>query len=71
MHKLEIFYPYLKMHKRILGIIAFTLSHTCRYIKEGSIMSVMGVVQKNDSVLMIVHTSEPLSSGCQWPSKRK
>ncbi|KQJ84447.1 uncharacterized membrane protein At1g16860 [Brachypodium distachyon] len=36
------------------------------YIKEGSTVSVMGVVQKNDSVLMIVPPREPISSGCQW-----
>ncbi|XP_044967720.1 uncharacterized membrane protein At1g16860-like isoform X2 [Hordeum vulgare subsp. vulgare] len=36
------------------------------YIKEGSTVSVMGVVQKNESVLMIVPPSEPISSGCQW-----
>jgi hypothetical protein len=29
-------------------------------------VSVMGVVQKNDSVLMIVPPSEPFSTGCQW-----
>ncbi|KAM3369755.1 hypothetical protein ACQJBY_011436 [Aegilops geniculata] len=38
------------------------------YIKEGSTVSVMGVVQKNESVLMIVPPSEPISSGCQWGS---
>ena len=37
-----------------------------RYIKEGSTVSVMGVVQRNDNVLMIVPPSEPLSAGCQW-----
>lgn len=36
------------------------------YIKEGSTVSVMGVVQKNDSVLMIVPPSESVSTGCQW-----
>ncbi|CAM0902641.1 unnamed protein product [Alopecurus aequalis] len=36
------------------------------YIKEGSTVSVMGVVQKNDSVLMIVPPPEPFSTGCQW-----
>jgi hypothetical protein len=42
------------------------LSSTCRYIKEGSTVSVMGVVQRNDNVLMIVPPSEPISTGCQW-----
>ncbi|CAL0308594.1 unnamed protein product [Lupinus luteus] len=36
------------------------------YIKEGSTVSVMGVVQRNDNVLMIVPPAEPLSTGCQW-----
>lgn len=35
----------------------------CRYIKEGSRVCIMGVVQRNDSVLMIVHPSEPISTG--------
>ncbi|PKA57521.1 putative membrane protein [Apostasia shenzhenica] len=36
------------------------------YIKEGSTVSVMGVVQRNDNVLMIVPPSEPFSTGCRW-----
>ncbi|KAK6944591.1 hypothetical protein RJ641_025693 [Dillenia turbinata] len=36
------------------------------YIKEGSTVSVMGVVQRNDNVLMIVPPPEPFSMGCQW-----
>ncbi|XP_051152375.1 uncharacterized membrane protein At1g16860-like [Andrographis paniculata] len=36
------------------------------YIKEGSSVSVMGVVQRNESVLMIVPPPEPFSTGCQW-----
>ncbi|KAJ0968696.1 hypothetical protein J5N97_021573 [Dioscorea zingiberensis] len=36
------------------------------YIKEGSTVSVMGVVQRNENVLMIVPPSEPVSTGCQW-----
>ncbi|KAG0468898.1 hypothetical protein HPP92_018226 [Vanilla planifolia] len=36
------------------------------YIKEGSTVTVMGVVRKNDNVLMIVPPTEPLSTGCQW-----
>ena len=38
----------------------------CRYIKEGSTVSVIGVVQRNESVLMIVPTTEPLAAGWQW-----
>ncbi|CAE5957698.1 unnamed protein product [Arabidopsis arenosa] len=36
------------------------------YIKEGSTVSVIGVVQRNDNVLMIVPSSEPLAAGWQW-----
>ncbi|XP_010539609.1 PREDICTED: uncharacterized membrane protein At1g16860-like [Tarenaya hassleriana] len=36
------------------------------YIKEGSTVSVMGVVQRNDNVLMIVPPAEPLAAGWQW-----
>ncbi|XP_020091028.1 uncharacterized membrane protein At1g16860-like [Ananas comosus] len=36
------------------------------YIKEGSTVSVMGVVRRNENVLMIVAPSEPFSTGCQW-----
>lgn len=36
------------------------------YIKEGSTVSVMGVVQRNDNVLMIVPPPEPFTTGCQW-----
>ncbi|XP_022716356.1 uncharacterized membrane protein At1g16860-like [Durio zibethinus] len=36
------------------------------YIKEGSAVSVMGVVQRNDNVLMIVPPPEPITTGCQW-----
>ncbi|XP_047944029.1 uncharacterized membrane protein At1g16860 [Salvia hispanica] len=37
------------------------------YIKEGSTVSVMGVVRRLDNVLMIVPPSEPVSTGCRWP----
>ncbi|XP_059663079.1 uncharacterized membrane protein At1g16860 isoform X2 [Cornus florida] len=36
------------------------------YIKEGSTVSVMGVVRRHDNVLMIVPSAEPVSTGCQW-----
>lgn len=36
------------------------------YIKEGSTVSVMGVVRRNEDDLMIVPPPEPLSTGCQW-----
>ncbi|KAK1418367.1 hypothetical protein QVD17_27510 [Tagetes erecta] len=38
------------------------------YIKEGSSVSVMGVVQRNDNVLMIVPPPEPVPTACQWTS---
>lgn len=37
-----------------------------RYIKEGSTVSIMGVVQRNENVLMIVPPSDPVPTGCQW-----
>ncbi|KAL6960852.1 hypothetical protein U1Q18_038615 [Sarracenia purpurea var. burkii] len=36
------------------------------YMKEGSTVSVMEVVQRNDNVLMIVPPPEPFTIGCQW-----
>ncbi|WJX27237.1 hypothetical protein P8452_16081 [Trifolium repens] len=36
------------------------------YIKEGSTVSVMGVVRRHENVLMIVPPTEPVSTGCQW-----
>uniref|UniRef100_A0A2P2KXZ8 Ubiquitin-specific protease family C19-related protein n=1 Tax=Rhizophora mucronata TaxID=61149 RepID=A0A2P2KXZ8_RHIMU len=36
------------------------------YIKEGSTVSVMGIVRRHDNVLMIVPPQEPVSTGCQW-----
>ncbi|KAI3754708.1 hypothetical protein L1987_54496 [Smallanthus sonchifolius] len=36
------------------------------YIKEGSSASVMGVVERNDNVLMIVPPPGPVPTGCQW-----
>eukprot|EP00249_Psilotum_nudum_P011131 c22981_g1_i1 orf=443-2011(-) len=36
------------------------------YIKEGSTVTVMGVVQRNENVLMIVSPPEPVSTGCQF-----
>ncbi|OIV91833.1 hypothetical protein TanjilG_17825 [Lupinus angustifolius] len=36
------------------------------YIQEGSTVSVMGVVHKQDNVVMIVPSLEPVSTGCQW-----
>ncbi|KAK9051792.1 hypothetical protein SSX86_028420 [Deinandra increscens subsp. villosa] len=36
------------------------------YIKEGSTVSVMGVVRRHDNMLMIVPPGEPMSTGCRW-----
>ncbi|GJZ96906.1 uncharacterized membrane protein-like protein [Tanacetum coccineum] len=36
------------------------------YIKEGSTVSVMGIVQRHNNVLMIVPPSESVPTGCQW-----
>ncbi|XP_071707215.1 uncharacterized membrane protein At1g16860-like [Rutidosis leptorrhynchoides] len=36
------------------------------YIKEGSTVSVMGVVRRHDNLLMIVPPTEPMSTGCNW-----
>ncbi|XP_024988537.1 uncharacterized membrane protein At1g16860-like isoform X2 [Cynara cardunculus var. scolymus] len=36
------------------------------YIKEGSTVSVMGVVRRHENVLMIVPPTEPMSTGCRW-----
>ncbi|KAF5789557.1 putative uncharacterized membrane protein [Helianthus annuus] len=38
------------------------------YIKEGSSVSVMGVVERNDNVLKIVPPPEPVPTGCRWTS---
>ncbi|XP_077229633.1 ubiquitin-specific protease family C19-related protein [Tasmannia lanceolata] len=38
------------------------------YIKEGSTVSVMGIVQRHDNMLMIVPSPEPVSTGIQWRS---
>lgn len=42
------------------------ICYLCRYIKEGSTVSVMGVVQRNENVLMIVPPPDPIASGCEW-----
>lgn len=36
------------------------------YIKEGSTVTVMGVVHRQENVLMIVPPRESVSTGCQW-----
>ncbi|KAF6173210.1 hypothetical protein GIB67_026905 [Kingdonia uniflora] len=36
------------------------------YIKEGSTVSVMGIVERHDNVLMIIPSPQPISAGCQW-----
>lgn len=66
-----IFFCLLCLHSQILSSDNYSFHwHGClcctRYIKEGSTVSVMGVVQRNDNVLMIVPPAEPISTGCQW-----
>ncbi|KAL6004367.1 hypothetical protein ACLOJK_004919 [Asimina triloba] len=36
------------------------------YIKEGSYVTVMGVLQRDHSDVMIVQIPEPISTGCLW-----
>ena len=50
------FAMYCELRSNILG----------RYVKEGSTVTVMGVVQRHENVLMIVPPPEPMTTGCQW-----
>ncbi|XP_024389940.1 uncharacterized membrane protein At1g16860 [Physcomitrium patens] len=36
------------------------------YVKEGSTVTVMGVVQRHENILMLVSPPDPMSTGCQW-----
>ncbi|KAH9605363.1 hypothetical protein KSS87_011742 [Heliosperma pusillum] len=36
------------------------------YVKEGSTVSVMGVVRRHENIVMIVPPAEPVSTGFQW-----
>ncbi|CAE6135334.1 unnamed protein product [Arabidopsis arenosa] len=36
------------------------------YIKEGSTVSVMGMVRRHDNVLMIIPPAESVATGCKW-----
>ncbi|KAJ8437577.1 hypothetical protein Cgig2_005328 [Carnegiea gigantea] len=36
------------------------------YVKEGSTVSVMGIVRRHDNILMIVPPCDPVATGCQW-----
>eukprot|EP01018_Ginkgo_biloba_P011092 Gb_14144 [translate_table: standard] len=36
------------------------------YVKEGSTVTVMGIVQRHENVLMIVPPRERVSTGCRW-----
>jgi hypothetical protein len=38
----------------------------CRYVKEGSTVRVMGILQRHENVLMIVPPTRPVTTGCQW-----
>lgn len=39
--------------------------HSC--VKEGSTVSVIGIIRCHDNVVMIVPPTEPISTGCRWP----
>ncbi|KAJ7530555.1 hypothetical protein O6H91_14G008100 [Diphasiastrum complanatum] len=43
-----------------------TMRLTEGFIKEGSTVTVLGVIQQHENVLMIVAPPEPVSTGCQW-----
>lgn len=53
---------FIPTYKRVLADCLKNYS----YIKEGSTISVMGVVMRQENVLMIVPPPEPISIGCQW-----
>jgi hypothetical protein len=36
------------------------------HVKEGSTVTVMGVLQRHENMLMIVPPPGPVSTGCQW-----
>jgi hypothetical protein len=38
----------------------------CSYVKEGSTVRVMGILQRHENVLMIVPPTRPVTTGCQW-----
>lgn len=42
------------------------LSLCRRFIKEAGIISVLGTLQRQDDVIMIVPPAEPISTGFQW-----
>ncbi|KAF2309038.1 hypothetical protein GH714_000225 [Hevea brasiliensis] len=54
--------PLESSYQRVPSV--YTFPRSC--IKEGSTVSVMGVVRRHDNVLMIVPPQEPVSTGCQW-----
>ncbi|RRT58351.1 hypothetical protein B296_00020461 [Ensete ventricosum] len=57
---------FLRKLLMILEVLVHPDLFLCSFIKEGSTVSVMGIVRRNDNVLMIVPPSEPFSTGCQW-----
>lgn len=54
------------IHFTTVCLMVFVSYIYIRYIKEGSTVSVMGVVRRHENVLMIVPPAEPVSTGCQW-----
>ncbi|KAL0915892.1 hypothetical protein M5K25_013357 [Dendrobium thyrsiflorum] len=67
--KREVSAEFLKwLMERNLSIDGHVMHLKEGYVKEGSTVSVMGIVRRNHNVLMIVPPSEPFSTGCQWTS---
>lgn len=67
--KREVSAEFLKwLRERNLSIDGHVMHLKEGYIKEGSTISVMGIVRRNHNILMIVPPSEPFSTGCQWAS---
>ncbi|KAI3718664.1 hypothetical protein L6452_19543 [Arctium lappa] len=57
----------LRRNHAMLNIVASPGGATIpRYIKEGSTFSVMGIVRRNENVLMIISSTEAMSTGCRW-----
>ncbi|KAJ9188195.1 hypothetical protein P3X46_003580 [Hevea brasiliensis] len=60
--------PHLRkwLQERNLSVEARLLQLEEGYIQEGSIVTVIGVLHKNNEIVMIVQPEELLSTGCLW-----
>lgn len=47
-------------------LLNVTWHESSRYVKEGSFVTVMGMLCKENDVVMIVQPPEPISIGCLW-----